>query len=74
MPDTIHEDGELNFNWSLRDIRVVVEDMMVAYLLKDAIKGSWVHTNLPSELVDITVAPRGEEMNLRTSCDLAFGA
>jgi hypothetical protein len=74
MPNTIHEDGKLNFNRSLQDIQVVVEDMMVAYLLEDAVKGGWAHANLPSELIDITVTPHGEEMNLRTSYDLAFGA
>src|ERR1700682_5070755 len=53
MPDTIHEDGELSFDWNLWEVRVVVEDMVVADLLKDAVEGGWVHANLPSELVNI---------------------
>jgi hypothetical protein len=39
MPGIIEEDGELGFSWKLWDIRIVVEDMVVAYLLNDAIKG-----------------------------------
>jgi len=72
MPGTIHEDGELSFDWNLWAVRVVVEDMVVAYLLKDTIESGWVHANLPSELVEIPIAPRREKMDLRMFGDLRF--
>jgi len=72
MPGTVHEDGKLSFNWNLWEVRVVVEDMVVTYLLSDTVKYGWVHTNLPSELVEIPIMPHQEKVDLRMLGDLAF--
>src|SRR6267142_2965476 len=53
MPGTIEKDGKLGFNWNLWDMQIVVEDMVVMYLLDDAIEGGWVHMNLVPELVNV---------------------
>jgi hypothetical protein len=70
MPSTIQEYGKLSFNWNLWGIQIVVEDVVVAYLLKDAIEGGWVHTNFGSELVNILFAPSHELMDLRNFGDI----
>ena len=57
MPSMIEEDGKLGFNWNLWDMQIVVEDMVVVYLLDDAIEGGWVHANLVPELVDVPIMP-----------------
>jgi len=64
MTGSKEENGELNLDRGLGDVRVVVEDVMVADLVDDAVKYAGVNAYFLPVLIEVAVAPLFEEMEL----------
>lgn len=57
------EDGDLNLNWGLGNVRIIVEDFVVVDLIDNAVEGM-VNAYPSPVLTKVANAPMVEEMEL----------
>jgi len=64
MTGAKQKDSELDFNWGLGGVGMIVEDVMGADLVDDAIEGVGVNVDSSPVLVDVASAPVFKEREL----------
>ena len=69
MTGSKQKNGKLDLNWGLRDIGIVVEDVVVIDLVDDAVKGVGVNAYFFPILIKVAIAPVFEKVELQQLLD-----